>query len=123
MASLVYLVLYLYLHACSARPLTVPDKGTVNKVRFTISDHRTNVLQMDDQKPSPIKEAENIEGKQVKVSYSLKIWKRAERSTLESPPCKTVENVSSKDSDSEKDIVVMDYALPHRKPPIHNRGT
>lgn len=30
----------------------------------------------------------------------------------------TVDNV--KENDDAEDIVVMDYAQPHRKPPIHN---
>lgn len=41
------------------------------------------------------------------------------------------ESVSSSKDDTEaeagaeavEDIVVMDYAQPHRKPPIHNKGT
>ncbi|KAL3647289.1 hypothetical protein CASFOL_008257 [Castilleja foliolosa] len=127
MASLVCLVLYLYLHACSARPLTVSNKGTVNKDVL--------VVQMDDRKPSTaFLFTDNFVhvGKQAKTSYSwmillratgAEIHKRAERSTLESPPCNAEENVSSKDSDSVEDIAVMDYALPHRKPPIHNKGT
>ncbi|KAI3468927.1 hypothetical protein Pfo_025590 [Paulownia fortunei] len=158
MASLVYLVLYLYLHACTARPLMVWDKETVAQLQLYSKDvktslagrfetdgnfraghiektsyHGTNVMQLDNQKSSSVKEAENNEGKKVKISYSWKIlhratgteiWKRAERSTLESPPCNAEENVSSsKDNDKVEDIVVMDYAQPHRKPPIHNKGT
>lgn len=42
---------------------------------------------------------------------------------LESPPSKAEENVSSKNKDTAEDIEVMDYAQPHRKPPIHNKGT
>jgi len=30
------------------------------------------------------------------------------------------ETVVTKTSDTEEDIVEMDYAQPHRKPPIHN---
>lgn len=32
----------------------------------------------------------------------------------------TEEAVDSKENDTVEDIVVMDYAQPHRKPPIHN---
>lgn len=58
-----------------------------------------------------------------KRTISVQIWKRSERSTLESPPSNAEKNVSSKDNDTVEDIAVMDYALPHRKPPIHNKGT
>lgn len=46
---------------------------------------------------------------------------REERSTLESPLKKAKKNAISKESDTIEDIVVMDYAKPHRKPPIHNK--
>ncbi|KAK4435045.1 hypothetical protein Salat_0667700 [Sesamum alatum] len=145
MASLlVYLIiLCLCLHACTARPLLVRDEGRFKQLQLPNRDVKTSaaegldrganvVVQLDNQKSSAVKEAENIEGNKVKDSYSWKnlqqptgkeIWKRTERSTLESPPSHAEETVSSKDNDTVEDIVVMDYAQPHRKPPIHNRGT
>nr|GMD94251.1 conserved oligomeric Golgi complex subunit 2 [Ipomoea batatas] len=48
--------------------------------------------------------------------------KRA-RSTLESPTAPNSEEdvTTTGDNDPVEDAVVMDYAQPHRKPPIHNR--
>jgi hypothetical protein len=41
---------------------------------------------------------------------------------LESPPSDNAEeSVGAKENDMGEDIVVMDYAQPHRKPPIHNK--
>ncbi|GMN32731.1 hypothetical protein TIFTF001_003822 [Ficus carica] len=42
------------------------------------------------------------------------------RSMLGSAPQDTEEAVDIKEGDAIEDIVVMDYAQPHRKPPIHN---
>ncbi|KAL0324458.1 UNVERIFIED_CONTAM: hypothetical protein Scaly_2412900 [Sesamum calycinum] len=143
MASLVYFILCLCLHACTARPLVVRDEERFTQLQLPRMDVKTSaeegldrgtnvVVQLDNQKSSAVKEAGNIEGNKLKVSYSWKnlqqatgkeIWKRTERLTLESPPSHDEESVSSKDNNTVEDIVVMDYAQPHRKPPIHNRGT
>lgn len=56
-------------------------------------------------------------GKNTKGSES---WKRAK---VESSVFNSEENESTKDKGRVEDIVVMDYAQPHRKPPIHNKGT
>ncbi|KAL2472483.1 Uncharacterized protein Adt_40619 [Abeliophyllum distichum] len=89
-----------------------------------------NNMKLKDQKAYLVKEAEDIKGNEVKMPYFGKIfeetaekkeWKREERSTLESPPKKAKKNIISKESDSIEEIVVMDYAQPHRKPPIHNK--
>ncbi|MCD7462137.1 hypothetical protein HAX54_047838 [Datura stramonium] len=57
------------------------------------------------------------EGAQVKISRG------ESRLMLESPPS-TVQHeeeaVNSIEKDPVEDAVVMDYAQPHRKPPIHN---
>lgn len=42
------------------------------------------------------------------------------RSLLGSAQHNTEETVDVKGNDAAEDIVVMDYAQPHRKPPIHN---
>lgn len=39
---------------------------------------------------------------------------------LESPPHETDEVVNAKETEVVDDVTVMDYAQPHRKPPIHN---
>lgn len=54
---------------------------------------------------------------------SIQISKRAERSMLESSASNAEGNVSNKDEEKTEEIDVMDYAQPHRKPPIHNKGT
>ncbi|KAL7123298.1 hypothetical protein ACP275_01G097300 [Erythranthe tilingii] len=144
MASLVYFVLCLYLHACYARPLTIHDKETVTQLQqLSIKDvtasvpdkfatQGANVVHLDDQKSSSVQEAEKIEGKKVNNPYFWKILqqateaqitKRGERSTMESTQSSAEENLSSKNNDPMEDVVVMDYAQPHRKPPIHNKGT
>ncbi|XVE65062.1 hypothetical protein DITRI_Ditri07aG0152300 [Diplodiscus trichospermus] len=46
--------------------------------------------------------------------------KRATRSMLGNSGGDTEEAVDSKEKDNVGDIDVMDYAQPHRKPPIHN---
>ncbi|KAA8522237.1 hypothetical protein F0562_012910 [Nyssa sinensis] len=48
-------------------------------------------------------------------------WKRQARSMLVSTQHDTKETVNSEENDVAEDIVVMDYAQPHRKPPIHNK--
>lgn len=53
----------------------------------------------------------------------MQISKRAERSILESSTSNVEQNISNKDDDKKEEIDVMDYAQPHRKPPIHNKGT
>ncbi|KAL1559728.1 hypothetical protein AAHA92_10037 [Salvia divinorum] len=69
------------------------------------------------------------EGKNIKGSHSWKIlhqdnetktWKKA---IVGSSASNSEENVSTKDKGTVDDIVVVDYAQPHRKPPIHNKGT
>lgn len=39
---------------------------------------------------------------------------------LESSAHDTDEAVNGKENEVVEDVVVMDYAQPHRKPPIHN---
>ncbi|XP_057810557.1 uncharacterized protein LOC131024978 [Salvia miltiorrhiza] len=121
-----YLVLYLYLHACTARLLMVLDKKSVaGQLQFR-SKESNIVDQLDNNK---FLSAQNNEGKTTKGSQSwkilhhrdteAKIWKRRERMMVSDAE----ENVSAKDKGAVEDIVVMDYAQPHRKPPIHNKGT
>ncbi|PIN27101.1 hypothetical protein CDL12_00134, partial [Handroanthus impetiginosus] len=73
-------------------------------------DLGTNIVQLDNHMSSATKEDENIKGN---------FKKRADRLTLESPE----ETMNSKDNNTMDDIAAMDYAQPHRKPPIHNKGT
>ncbi|GFS34708.1 hypothetical protein Acr_00g0035490 [Actinidia rufa] len=50
----------------------------------------------------------------------IEVWNRQARRMLGSRPNDAEETVDSKGNDVVEDIVVMDYAQPHRKPPIHN---
>ncbi|CAK9181948.1 unnamed protein product [Ilex paraguariensis] len=171
MSSLVYLLMFLSLHACNARHLGVVDKGTGIKVQFfvkevqkeeteesiiplkfkaSISDElriqdalkaendeiRTfeswggaDTMKQKDFKALG-KEDRDIKGNEIMLAYSTvdlqetvkeEGWKRKARSILGSLPHDTEETMDSKENDIVEDIVVMDYAQPHRKPPIHNR--
>ncbi|KAK1381793.1 hypothetical protein POM88_019528 [Heracleum sosnowskyi] len=64
-------------------------------------------------------------GGEVVISYSGETtqrekWRQA-RSTLESSRDEVEETANSEENDTIDDVVAMDYAKPHRKPPIHNR--
>lgn len=50
------------------------------------------------------------------------IYMQISRLMLESPPSTQHEEeaVNSIEKEPVEDVVVMDYAQPHRKPPIHN---
>lgn len=52
--------------------------------------------------------------------HFLQEWRRQSRSTLGVAPHEAEETVNSKEDEIIEDVVVMDYAQPHRKPPIHN---
>ncbi|CAK7355839.1 unnamed protein product [Dovyalis caffra] len=55
------------------------------------------------------------------ASKIIEGYKGQERSMLGSTANDTEEAVQSEESDEiSEDVVVMDYAQPHRKPPIHN---
>ncbi|CAA2976369.1 uncharacterized protein LOC111396562 [Olea europaea var. sylvestris] len=135
MSSLVYFFLSLYyFHACTGRPLAVFDQENSSQIQLSGKDVKTfygaNSMKLNNQKAYLVKEGEDIKGNEVKMSYFGKIFEdtaekmereREERSTLESPLKKAKKNAISKESDTIEDIVVMDYAKPHRKPPIHNK--
>ncbi|XP_075504137.1 uncharacterized protein LOC142541492 [Primulina tabacum] len=150
MPSLVYLVIYLCLHACAARPLVVLDSvspvheglngiepeafvargNVIAEYGGKISDG-TTAIQLENQRTSAVLEGtEGTAGspsvkilcsrKNLPEAAERKVWKRSERSTLESPPSNGEETANSKDNRIADDVVVMDYEQPHRKPPIHN---
>ncbi|CAN4077949.1 unnamed protein product [Withania somnifera] len=71
---------------------------------------------------------EENKGNKVKITSfhegaQVKILRRGSRLMLESPPSTQheEEEVNSIEKDPVEDVVVMDYAQPHRKPPIHNK--
>ncbi|KAM3322058.1 hypothetical protein P3S67_003209 [Capsicum chacoense] len=70
---------------------------------------------------------EENKGNKVKIisfhkGAQVKTLNRESRLMLESPPSTQHEEeaVNSIEKDPVEDVVVMDYAQPHRKPPIHN---
>ncbi|CAA3028550.1 uncharacterized protein LOC111399198 [Olea europaea var. sylvestris] len=89
-----------------------------------------NTMKLKNQKIYMVKETEDLKGDEVKMTHFGKVFedaatekegKREGRLTLESPSQKARKNTIFKKSNTIEDIVVMDYAQPRRKPPIHNK--
>lgn len=159
MSKLVYvlLVLLLSLHACSARHLSLTDKGIDRKSHIvgkdvysrklrssfmvthseptvvqtqekhtstsTGADELTNTVMGKDSATVILKKDEKKGGEVISNSEETtqrEEWRQV-RSTLESSPDEVKETANSEDNDTVDDVVAMDYAKPHRKPPIHNR--
>ncbi|XP_074356849.1 uncharacterized protein LOC141696631 [Apium graveolens] len=146
----VLLVFLVSLHACSARHLSLTHRRNERKSRVLDKDvhsrklgssfilshsEPTLVLQAQEHSTSTGaddladtvvgKELETVvlkkdetTGREVVISYS---GETTRRSTLESTPNEVEETANSEDNDTIDDVVAMDYAKPHRKPPIHNR--
>ncbi|WMV43636.1 hypothetical protein MTR67_037021 [Solanum verrucosum] len=146
---LVYLLVCISLHACSARPLaSVDDKE--NKI--LLSSKEVTIMTSDTSKTegriimsedigkddgklmwkktsivarNQLDDEEN-KGNKVEISFhegaQVKISRRESRLMLESPLSTQHEEeaVNSIEKELVEDVVVMDYAQPHRKPPIHN---
>ncbi|XP_060211102.1 uncharacterized protein LOC132638143 [Lycium barbarum] len=145
---LVYLLVCISLHACSARPIATTDQenkillsskdvtfltSDVSKTEGRIIMSENNgrdyaKLMWKKRSNASRKELDDEEnkGNKVKISFQeeaqLKILKRESRLMLESPTSAQHEEeaVNSIGNDPVEDVVVMDYAQPHRKPPIHN---
>ncbi|XP_009795305.1 uncharacterized protein [Nicotiana sylvestris] len=136
---LVYLLVCLSLHACSARPLaTTTDKeNRIQDVTFLTRDtfktegkitfENNGSGSLDDAKLMWKKRSNGEETKGNKVitvqeGAQVKMLRRQSRLILETPPLAQHEEeaVNSIKKDPVEDVVVMDYAQPHRKPPIHN---
>ncbi|CAN4077950.1 unnamed protein product [Withania somnifera] len=143
---LVYFLVCISLHSCSARPLASIDKenkivllSASKDVTFLTSDvsktegriMMSKDIGRDDGKlmwkKRSIVDEEN-KGNKVKITSfhegaQVKILRRGSRLMLESPPSTQheEEEVNSIEKDPVEDVVVMDYAQPHRKPPIHNK--
>ncbi|CAN4127604.1 unnamed protein product [Withania somnifera] len=138
---LVYLLVCISLHACSARPLASIDKENKDITFLTSDVSKTEgiIIMSEDLgrddgkvmwgKRSIVARKEDDEGnKGSKVKISLdegaqvKILLRGSRLMLESQASMQHEEeaINSIEKDPLEDVVVMDYAQPHRKPPIHN---
>ncbi|TMW84342.1 hypothetical protein EJD97_025382 [Solanum chilense] len=126
---LVYLLvcICISLHACSARPLASMDDKE-NKILLSSKD--VNFLTSDISKTEGRiimsedigKDDEENKGNKVKISFHEGAQVKISRLMLESPPSTQHEEeaVNSIEKEPVEDVVVMDYAQPHRKPPIHN---
>lgn len=73
------------------------------------------ILKKDDKKGG------EVEMSLLKEATQLEGWRRHVRSTIESSPNEARVTEDSKEREIVDDVVAMDYAQPHRKPPIHNR--
>ncbi|XP_076953135.1 uncharacterized protein LOC143627128 [Bidens hawaiensis] len=138
-----YFILYLCvsMHACSSRHLSVFHKEPGKELRNITSKivpvlmaelERTNYVNEDrvELKESklefPLNEYKIHKGSDIKVQisqeeYKVEGWKNHVRSTMESKIQDSKEDINKSEVNSiTEDVVVMDYAQPHRKPPIHN---
>ncbi|XP_009606740.1 uncharacterized protein [Nicotiana tomentosiformis] len=146
---LVYLLVCLSLHACSARSLatTIDEENRIQlfakdvtfltrdtfKTEGRITSENNGSGSRDDAKlmwkkrsnVSRKEDGEEIKGNKVMTiqeGAQVKTLWRQSRFILETPPSAQHEEeaVNSIEKDPVEDVVVMDYAQPHRKPPIHN---
>ncbi|KAL8263754.1 hypothetical protein R6Q59_021884 [Mikania micrantha] len=136
-----FLILHLCfsMHACESRHLGVFHKEPGKKFSLIITTKTPELmaalqgltLNEDniEQKESMhmIEFSSNAQGSDMKVQISqeenkIMGWKNHARSTMESKLKDSKENVdkANKDNSFTEDVAVMDYAQPHRKPPIHN---
>eukprot|EP00261_Vitis_vinifera_P040858 XP_019082101.1 PREDICTED: uncharacterized protein LOC100855013 isoform X2 [Vitis vinifera] len=83
------------------------------------SKRTTTVLEHAGSKIIVLSSHEDLQ--QATKATKIEGWKRHSRLMLGSAPHDVEETVDSKEGDIVEDIVVMDYAQPHRKPPIHNK--
>ncbi|KAJ7944753.1 Root meristem growth factor 6 [Quillaja saponaria] len=142
MSSLFILILLLCisLHACTARPLTPKftqietakhqprkdlevrlESSTLKSCKGKVKTHRA----IDIQNETPNSGSEITKSSfQTDLPPGIEIKRskgHAGRLMLVSSPHDTDQTtVNSKESEAVEDIVEMDYAQPHRKPPIHN---
>ncbi|KAL8103205.1 uncharacterized protein LOC141678484 [Apium graveolens] len=93
-------------HTAGAKELTDTVMG---------KDLEAIILKKDDKKGG------EVEISHLKEATQLEGWRRQARSTIESSSNEAKETTDSKESEIVDDVVAMDYAQPHRKPPIHNR--
>ncbi|GJU74501.1 hypothetical protein Tco_1265906 [Tanacetum coccineum] len=129
------------MHACNSRHLGVFNKEPENDFQLTIKNTPEIMTELE------VKDVGNsIEQKESKLDFfsdklnmpkgndaklqisvegaNIEAWKNHARSTMESKQQDSNEAINnSKDNSSPEDAEVMDYAQPHRKPPIHNVKT
>ncbi|WOH12185.1 hypothetical protein DCAR_0831684 [Daucus carota subsp. sativus] len=146
MSKLIYilpLVLLLSLHACKARHLSLNDNRNSRRSHTVVktdsepevvqareanspgANELTNTVMAKDSEQT-IPKNDNKKGGEIDISHPKEAtqpegWRRQARSTTESSPSEARETADTKESEIVDDVVAMDYAQPHRKPPIHNR--
>nr|XP_043628990.1 uncharacterized protein LOC122600346 [Erigeron canadensis] len=142
MSYYVYYLIILHLcvsmHAYTSRPLGVFQLGHGKGIRLTsktseimaeikgenvnenIIERNESNVEFHSDKPNMLK------GSDIKVQVSqeetqVEGWKDHARSTMESKQQDSKEAINNSETNIvTEDVVVMDYAQPHRKPPIHN---
>ncbi|WOG86270.1 hypothetical protein DCAR_0205471 [Daucus carota subsp. sativus] len=117
-------------HSRKLRSLFINSEPTVVQTEEHISTSTTGTDEFEDEVMGKDSAADSLkkEGKKggkVALSYleetaQIEKWRQA-RSTLESSPNEVKETAKSEDDETMDDVVSMDYAKPHRKPPIHNK--
>ncbi|KAK7307790.1 hypothetical protein VNO77_41164 [Canavalia gladiata] len=145
---LVLLVLSVSLHACTARSLSLAKKDTANypfhkklDMVKTLTASSVKDSKLEENQPPQQKEANNeintckrgsgvstskkmIVGASSGISFQSDspsfLAAKDERRHARSMLGPVEETVVTNASDTAEDIVEMDYAQPHRKPPIHN---
>ncbi|XP_020216913.2 uncharacterized protein LOC109800545 [Cajanus cajan] len=140
--AMLLLILCVSVHACTARSLSLTKKGTPHKELDNANSLETNQSQQQKVGNDEIKTCEScssvstiskevnqvIIGESSGTSFQTdspsflapKDERRHARSMLGPAQHHLEETVITNASDTTEDIVEMDYAQPHRKPPIHN---
>ncbi|KAL7594616.1 uncharacterized protein LOC111903925 [Lactuca sativa] len=136
-----YLVIHLCvsMHACDSRHLGVFHKEPGKELHLITSKtpeiragnegrncNETNMEDKESKHEFPSEELKMHKGNDIELKVSQdgtkpQGWKNHARLTMESKQKDSKEKINnSKDSSVTEDVGVMDYAQPHRKPPIHN---
>ncbi|KAK8680885.1 hypothetical protein V6N13_109823 [Hibiscus sabdariffa] len=111
----IFFLLYLSLHACTARRLGFFADEIGNRVGF-LAGKDANKLK------SHKIEMESSISKKLQTGVQKGLKRARGRLMLGNSDAGAEEALDSKEKDSVGDIDVMDYAQPHRKPPIHNEN-
>ncbi|KAK1376383.1 hypothetical protein POM88_032576 [Heracleum sosnowskyi] len=136
MSYVVYAILFLSLHACNGCSLGLyTDKGDFTGMEVHNSNLQNTLatsklqhfgaeeLQAQENPCEEIPCAVSVKENPCEEILNKKItkgWRRQALSTSGSEAHDFEEPADSNEKDIIEDVVVMDYAQPHRKPPIHN---
>ncbi|XP_071690726.1 uncharacterized protein [Rutidosis leptorrhynchoides] len=142
MSFLVYCLIFhlcVSMRPCNARQLGVFNKEPGKEFASSSEAHAQTIVEFEEEiingdnmelKNStidfPLNKLNALAETDIKVQISqekskIEGWKNHARSAMESKQQDSKEAINkSKDNSFTEDVVVMDYAQPHRKPPIHN---